>query len=131
MKLMAKNNRVFISFAVEDRDLFAMLSGQAKSNRTPFEFVNMGVKQPWDEQWKTNCRSRIKGCDGVVVLVTRNTAKAEGALWEIKCAKEEKLPILGVYGASINRPTTVPSELAGVRVVDWTWPNIATFVNGL
>jgi len=128
---MTKNNRIFISFAIEDRDYYVMLSGQAKNNKTPFAFVDMGVKQPWDEKWKTNCRTRIKSCDGVIVLVSKNTAKADGALWEIKCAKEEKVPLLGAYCTSANRPTTLPSELSGVKVVDWTWDNIKRFIDSL
>lgn len=128
---MAKNNRIFISFAIEDRDFYILLAGQAKNDRTPFEFVDMGVKQPWDEKWKTNCRTRIKGCDGVIVLISKTTANADGALWEIKCAKEEKVPILGVYCTTTNRPTTLPSDLSGVRVVDWTWPNIKRFIDSL
>lgn len=55
---MAK--RVFISFAIEDVKFRDFLVGQAKNERTPFEFVNMAVKEPWDEKWKTQCRTRIK-----------------------------------------------------------------------
>ena len=25
----------------------------------------MLVKEPWDSEWKANCKKRIKGCDGV------------------------------------------------------------------
>lgn len=58
--------RIFISFAIEDKKLRDILKGQAKNEKCPFGFVDMSVKQPWDSQWKTNCRSRIKGCDGVI-----------------------------------------------------------------
>jgi hypothetical protein len=77
---MARTKRIFLSFAIEDvkcRDLFV---GQAKHPDTPFEFVDMSVKEPWDEKWRTNCRTRIKGCDGVIALITKNTANAAGAL---------------------------------------------------
>jgi len=128
---MAKNNRVFVSFAIEDKTYRDFLCGQAKNEKTPFEFVDMSVKEPWDEKWKTNCRSRIKGCDGVIVLVSKSTAKGAGALWEISCAKEEKVPLRGVYCATDDRPTTLPSELSGVKVVDWTWANIKSFIDSL
>lgn len=128
---MATNNRIFIGFAVEDKTSRDFLVGQAKNQKSPFEFVDMSVKEPWDEKWKTSCRSRIKGCDGVVALVSKNTAKAVGALWEVRCAKDEKVPIRGVYCTSENRPTTLPEEFGGVQVVDWTWTNIASFINAL
>jgi hypothetical protein len=125
---MATKNRIFISFAVEDEAYRNLLVGQAKNAKSPFEFVDMSVKEPWDEKWKTNCRTRIKGCDGVIALVSKHTAKADGALWEIKCAKEEGVPIRGVYCTTDNRPTFTPE---GLKMLNWTWENIANFINSL
>ena len=128
---MAKKNRIFISFAVEDRTSRDLLVGQAKNKNSPFEFVDMSAKQPWDNAWKTNCRTKIKGCDGMIALVSKNTAKATGQLWEVGCAKEEGVPIRGVYVDADNKPGTLPTEFSGVRVVNWTWDNIADFLNSL
>jgi len=128
---MAKNDRIFISFAVEDKTYRDFLVGQARNQNSPFTFVDMSVKQPWDSSWKTSCRTKIKGCDGVIALVSKNTAKATGQLWEISCAKEEKIPVRGVYIEADNKPTTLPDELSGVRVVNWTWDNIANFIDSL
>lgn len=125
---MAK--RIFTSFAIEDvrmRDLFV---GQARHERVPYELVDMSVKEPWSTEWKIRCRTRIKGCDGVIVLISKHLKNADGALWEIKCAKEEGIPILGVYMTGCNILDS-PDELIGIKKVDWTWPNIAGFVNGL
>lgn len=60
---MATKNRIFISFALENKTSRDFLVGQAKSAKSPFEFVDMSVKQPWDSAWKTNCRTKIKGCE--------------------------------------------------------------------
>jgi hypothetical protein len=128
---MAKNNRIFISFAVEDVASRNLLVGQAKNEKSPFEFVDMSVKEPWDEKWKTNCRTKIKGCDGMIALVSKNTANATGARWEVACAKEEKVPVRGVYTDASNKPASVPAEFAGVKVVEWTWPNIKSFIDSL
>jgi nucleoside 2-deoxyribosyltransferase len=128
---MASKHRIFVSFAAEDlkyRDLFV---GQAKNEASPFDFVDMSVKEPWDSQWKTNCRSKIKGCDGMIALVSKNTAKATGALWEVGCAKEESVPVRGVYIYTDDRPATLPVEFSGIRVVDWTWANIKGFLDSL
>ena len=128
---MAAKNRIFISFSVEDKVYRDFLVGQAKNEKSPFEFVNMSVNEPWDEKWKTNCRTRIKGCDGMIALVSKKTAKADGALWEVKCAKEEKVPVRGIYCTTENRPATLPSEFSGVKVVSWSWSNIAAFLDSL
>jgi hypothetical protein len=126
---MAK--RVFISFAMEDIKYRDFLVGQARNDRTPFEFVDMSVKEPWDSSWKTNCRTKIKGCDGIIALVSKSTQQAEGQLWEIDCSKQEGKPILGIYTTQNNRPATLPSQLNGVRVADWTWDNIKNFIDRL
>ena len=126
---MAK--RVFISFAVEDKTLRALLAGQAKNNRSPFEFVDMSVKQPWDSAWKTKCRTKIKRCDGMLILVTKKTKNAGGQLWEVSCAKQENIPRRGIWGSTDDRPATLPKELNGVRVVNWTWDNIKNWIDSL
>lgn len=123
--------RIFISFAIEDETYRDFLVGQARNEDSPFEFVDMSVKEPWSDNWKTRCRTKIKGCDGIIALVSKNTAKASGQLWEVSCAKEEKVPIRGIYVSSDNRPTSLPREFDGVRVVNWTWANIENFINSL
>ena len=42
--------RIFISFAIEDEKYRDYLVAQAKNERSPFTFVDMSVKQPWDEK---------------------------------------------------------------------------------
>lgn len=125
---MAKYHRIFIAFAIEDEWARTYLVGQAKNERSSFEFTDMSVKEPWDEEWKKKCRSRIKGCDGTVAFVSKNTAKASGELWEITTSKEEGVPMIGIYTTPDNRPTSLPSELSGVSVKDWTWANISSFL---
>lgn len=128
---MAAANRVFIAFPIEDKWARVRLAGQAANERTPFEFVDMSVKQPWETDWESRCRTRIKGCDGMIAIVTLNTAGATGELFEIRTAKEERIPVMGMYATQDNRPSALPTELSGVPVVDWTWPNITNFLNRL
>lgn len=127
---MAGKNRIFISFAIEDRWARDFLVGQAKQEHSPFEFVDMSVKTPWDSSWKTNCRSRIKGCDGVIAILSANTATAEGARWEMKCAREEGIPIVGMQ-ANASKPGAIPAELAGAKMISWTWSSIKSFLDHL
>lgn len=126
---MAK--RVFVSFPIEDKALRGFLVGQARNEKLPFNFADMSVKKAWDSAWKTNCRTKIKGCDGVLIILTQNTKSADGQLWEVKCAKEEKIPRRGIWGNSDKKPAKLPTELAGVRIVNWTWPNIKNWLDTL
>ena len=127
---MATKNRIFISFAIQDKWARDYLVGQAKNAKSPFEFIDMSVKEPWDEKWKTQCRSRIKSCDGVVAMLSSNTATADGELWEMKCANEEGIPMIGVY-VDKNKKPPIPDALKGKKVIEWTWDGIAAFINSL
>lgn len=127
---MAKKNRIFISFAAEDATYRDFLKGQANNDKCPFDFVDMSVKEPWDSQWKTNCRTKIKGCDGLIALLSRRTANADGARWEMKCAAEEGVPMLGVH-ISKDDKGAIPTELGKAPVIEWTWDGIAKWLNKL
>ncbi len=124
------NPRVFTSFAIKDKTVKNLFTGQAKKDKVPYDFVDMSVKEPWSNAWKTKCRTKIKGCDGVIVLITENLKQADGAIWEIECAIEEKVPVLGVYMKACTSSDS-PSELNGIKKIKWTWEGIATFVNCL
>ena len=92
--------RVFISFAIEDKVLRGFLVGQKNNGRTAIDFIDYSVKEPWDSSWKTNCRARIKSCAGMIGIITHNTPKADGQLWELKCAIEEGVPLMLIHGYS-------------------------------
>lgn len=123
--------RIFISFAIEDKNLRDLLKGQSRNENSSFEFIDMSVKQPWDSEWKTNCRRRIKGCDGVISIITINTKNASGQIWEMKCAKEEGIPIIGIYGNYNHSGVAVPKECGYVKLINWTWPNISNWIKNI
>lgn len=125
--------RVFISFAIEDQILRDFLAGQKKNARTAIEFTDYSVKQPWESSWKTNCRIRIKGCAGMIGIVTHNTLKADGQLWEIKCAIEERIPLLLIHGYSApeKKLTSLPSEISDATIYPWSEASIVAFLNKL
>ena len=127
MNTTSSKKRVFIAFAMEDKVIRDFLVGQRDANRSPFEFVDMSVDEPYPaEEWKQRVRTRIKGCAGVIVLVSSSTLKASGQLWEIKCALEEKKPILAIWAYRADR-TLIP----GLNVELWSDPNIIKFLENL
>lgn len=122
--------RVFVAFAKEDEVTKNLFTGQAKNASVPYEFIDMSVKEPYDEKWKTNCRTRIKGCDGMIALISSNTRRADGELWEINCGKEERLKIMGIYikGATSSDK---PLIMTGIPCKEWTWDNVRDFIESL
>ncbi len=127
---MAKK-RIFISFAVpEDTRFRDFLVGQSKLGQSPFEFIDMSVKEPWAEAWRTNCRTKIKGCDGMIALLSKATDNSAGARWEMNCANQEGIPLLGMHVQGDNKGV-VPAELRNKKVIEWSWPGLAAFIDTL
>lgn len=120
--------RIFTSFAIEDTSLRSLFTGQAKNSSVPFEFTDYSVKSAWDSSWKTNCRARIKGCRGLIGIITRNSPKADGQLWEIACAYQEGVPVLLIWGSANDKAMILPSAINNRVIYDWTWSNIENFV---
>lgn len=122
------NKRIFISFAKEDEKYRDYLVDQAKSELTPFSFVDMSVKKPWDEKkWKRKCRTKIKSCDGLIVLLSKNTWHSSGSRWEIKCAVEESITTIGMH-IKKNDKGAIPTELKGEKVITWSWDNLSEII---
>lgn len=65
----------------------------------------------------------------MIALLSKNVKTADGARWEIKCAVEEGVPILGVH--IFKNDTYVPPELNGKRVIAWTWDGIGDWIKKL
>lgn len=126
-----KKKKIFISFAIEDKKYRDFLVSQAKNERTPFSFVDMSVIEPWEQKiWKDKCRAKIQKCDGMIVLLSKNTWHSGGSRWEIKCAKEEKVPVVGMHIKKNDRGAK-PPELRGKKVMEWTWDNLDESINKL
>lgn len=119
--------KIFISFALEDHPSRDTLIAQAKAAKSPFEFVFMPNKQPWIPMWKGKCRTVIRGCHGLVALLSTRSKNAEGVPWELECAREAAIPMLGVYINKADK-STPPAELSESRVIEWTWDEIAKFL---
>lgn len=123
---MADKKTVFVAFAIEDEKQRDLLKGQSLNTKSPFEYIDMSVKEAYDSAWKERVRTRIRRSDGVIALVSKNSLNSSGQKWEIACAKEEKKKVLGVWAYTDDR-----TNLDGVRTVAWTWDNIKDFIDSL
>lgn len=123
---MADKKVVFIAFAIEDETQRDFLKGQSLHPRVPYEFIDMSVKEPYDNDWKDRVRTRIKRSDGVIALVSKSSLKSSGQKWEIACAKEEKKRIRGIWAYTDDR-----TNLDGVNTVVWSDPHISDFIDSL
>ncbi len=123
---MADKKIVFVAFAIEDVRIRDLIKGQSLLTDSPFEYIDMSVTEAYDEEWKKRVRTRILRSDGVLAIVSSNSLKSSGQKWELQCAKDEKIPLRGIWAYKEDR-----TNLVGVNTVVWTWPNIAAFINSL
>lgn len=123
---MADKKVVFLAFAIEDERQRDLLKGQSLNTKSPFEYVDMSVKDAYDSDWKDRVRTRIRRSDGVIVLVSKNSTSSSGQKWEIACAREEKKRVLGIWAYTDDR-----TVIDGVNTVAWTWDGIAAFIDTL
>lgn len=130
-KIIETKKRIFISFAIEDVQYRDFLVEQARKEHSPFSFIDMSVKKEWvQDEWKKHCRTKIKRSHGVIALLSKNTHKAGGARWEMKCAIEEGIKIIGMH-IKKNNQEAIPQELDGEKVILWSWDNLEEFINNL
>lgn len=123
---MAEKKVIFVAFAIEDERQRDFLKGQSLNTKSPFEYVDMSVKEPYDSNWKERVRTRIRRSNGVIALVSKNSLTSSGQKWEISCAKEEKKKLLGIWAYKDDR-----TNLPGVNTAVWTWPAIEKFIDSL
>lgn len=123
--------RIFISFPIEEVQYRDYLKKQSKKASSPFDYIDMSAKKKWKEnEWQKRCRTKIKRSDALIALLSKKTHGAGGQRWEIRCAKEENIPVLGIHIYKNNKGA-IPNELSGHKVVEWTWENIENFIKTL
>lgn len=123
---MADKKVVFVAFAMDDVRQRDFLKGQSLHPRAPYEFIDMSVKEPYDNDWKIRVRTRIRRSNGVIALISKNSLKSSGQKWEIQCAKEEKKPLRGIWAYSDDRTNVV-----GVATCVWSDKNVSDFINSI
>jgi hypothetical protein len=123
---MADKKIVFVAFAIEDERQRDFLKGQSLNTKSPFEYIDMSVKEPYTNEWKERVRTRIRRSDGVIALISKSSLTSSGEKWEIQCAKEEKKPLRGIRAYTNDR-----TKIEGVNTVVWTWDNIKAFIDSL
>ncbi len=123
---MSDKKTLFVAFAIEDESQRNLLKGQSLYTISPFEYIDMSVKDAYETDWKNKVRTRIRRSDGVIALVSKNSLTSCGQKWEIACAMEEGKEILGIWAYSGDR-----TFIKGISTIAWTWDEIKNFINDL
>jgi hypothetical protein len=123
---MANKKVVFVAFAIEDERQRDFLKGQSLHPRAPYEFIDMSVKEAYEDNWKEKVRTRIKRSDGVIALISKNSTNSTGQKWEILCAREEGKPLCAIWAYKDDR-----TVYGGVTTKSWNDDNISGFIDSL
>ncbi|MDQ2881441.1 MAG: TIR domain-containing protein [Actinomycetota bacterium] len=124
--------RAFVSFDFDynqtEKNLFA---GQAKSDSpTPFTVQDWSSKSSLPQPtWEAEIKRKISRTHMCVVLVGTTIASATGVAKEIAMAKEQDVPVFGVYVGRATYTSALPTGLARSRTVPWDWGKIAAMVD--
>lgn len=125
------NPRAFISFDFDhnetEKNLFV---GQSKNSKSPFNIEDWSSKSSLPQsQWEKIVKEKINKCNLVIVLVGRTMASASGVAKEIAFAKDQSVPLFGVYIDGANTNSNLPTGLARNRTISWDWDNIASAID--
>ncbi|MFD2443715.1 TIR domain-containing protein [Bacillus sp. CGMCC 1.16607] len=119
--------RAFISFDFDHNETEKTLFvGQSKNSKTPFSIQDWSAKSSMPQsKWEAIVEEKIKKTNMVIILVGKYMASATGVKKEIKMAKDNNVPIFGVYVGGADANSNLPDGLARSRVVKWEWEKIA------
>lgn len=123
--------RAFISFDFDHNSTEKMLfAGQAKNSRTPFSIEDWSSKSSLPQaQWEALIKDKINKCNMLIVLVGKTMASATGVAKEIKMAKDQDVPVFGVYVGGADSSNNLPDGLQRNRTIAWEWEKIASAID--
>lgn len=64
----------------------------------------------------------------LIVLSGKTMASATGVVKEIKMAKDQNVPVFGVYVDGASTTSNLPAGLQRNRTISWDWDNIASAI---
>ena len=123
--------RAFISFDYDnDSDLKILLVGQSKHPDTDFEIADFSIKEAISYGWKDKARTRIKGCDVVIVICGEYTNTASGVAAEVEIAQEDGTPYFLLWGRSDKTCVKPTAAQSTDKIYKWTWDNLKALIEG-
>ena len=104
--------------------------GQARNSDSPFDIVDISIKEAISSNWKENARKRIKSCDVVAVICGKHTDNAVGVSTELLIAQEEKIPYFLLNGRTNENCKKPKAAKISDKIYKWSWDNLKSLING-
>ena len=119
---MNKTN-IFVSYAPGDKKEAMTLGDQCRNPFSTFAVIGVSQAMEGDENWEAKTRETIKQARIVVMVVGKDTAQAASVIREIGIAREEGIPVLGVY-IDKTFQDSVPDTFGSGPIVEWNWEHV-------
>ncbi|HEX3826776.1 MAG TPA: TIR domain-containing protein [Sporichthyaceae bacterium] len=126
---MSGKKTIFIAFAKDDEATRRYFTEDRIATETEFEFIDLSVDEAVEPDWQDKVRSRIGRSDGVIALISTDTQYSTRQLWEITCAVEGAIPLVGIWIQTRYRGK--PPRMGSAPFREWTWENISAFIDSL
>lgn len=123
--------RAFISFDFDHNETEKnLLVGQSKNSKTPFSIQDWSAKSSMPQsEWEAIVKDKINKSNMLIVLVGKTMASATGVAKEIKMAKDQSVPLFGVYVGGADTSSNLPDGLPRNRTIAWDWEKIASAID--
>lgn len=123
--------RAFISFDFDhDETEKNLFTGQSKNSKTPFSIQDWSAKSSMPQsKWEDIVKEKINKCNMLIVLSGKTMASATGVSKEITMAKDQNIPVFGVYVDGANSSSNLPNGLARNRTIAWNWEKISNAID--
>ena len=80
-------------------------------------------------EWESIVKDKINKCNMLIVLVGKTMASATGVAKEITMAKDQDVPVFGVYVDGADSTSNLPAGLQRNRTISWDWEKIASAID--
>jgi hypothetical protein len=128
-----ENKKIYVGSAESDiryRDM--LVNGRHRwelYSKPSIGFSTFDRKKMELSQCKPIVEKKIRGVDGVMIIVSDQTSSDPLVLWEIDCSVANKIPIVGV-DIGKNTYGLIPKGLEK-KITRFGWEWFSEFINGL
>lgn len=123
----ATRRNLFLSFAYEDIDEANLFRAQARSRKSPINFVDRSVREPFDssraEYIQQRISERIKQSSMTVVLLSEATSKSRWVEWEIRRSLALGKKVVAFH-VGVKPPTLQPDVIREMRIPVVPWSHL-------
>lgn len=125
---------IFISFAYEDIDNVNLLRAQAKNEKSPIEFNDWSVSEPFNSERapyiKQKIGERIAQSSLTVVYLSEKTSYSHWVKWEIEESLRREKRVIGVF-AGDTRPAKLPKTIDDNNIKCVPWSKLSETIDSL